>query len=132
MESSGYRGPINPNPGDGESSVIIYGYIPSRALATIALVSFGLVALNYLSILARFKQSRAFNGLMVFGCVRPSSSSLSLSSRPACTTRPTDSLPPCRSARLLATQRGSSRTTTPTSSSTSSCVLVHLDSSALF
>ncbi|GAA5851092.1 hypothetical protein JCM9279_000318 [Rhodotorula babjevae] len=69
MESSGYRGPINPNPGDGESSVIIYGYVPSRALATIALVSFGLVALNYLSILARFKQSRAFNGLMVFGCV---------------------------------------------------------------
>ena len=58
--------------------------------------------------------------------------SLSLSSRPACTTRPTDSLPPCRSARLSATQPGSSRTTTPTSSSTSSCVLVHLDSSALF
>ncbi|GAA5930968.1 hypothetical protein JCM3775_000765 [Rhodotorula graminis] len=69
MESSGYKGPINPNPADGESSVIIYGYVPSRALATIALVSFGLVALNYLSILARFKQSRAFSGLMVFGCI---------------------------------------------------------------
>lgn len=70
MESTGYQGPINPNPGEGESSVIIYGYVPSRALAVIAIITFSLAVLNHFSHLVRFKHVRAFSGLMVFGCVR--------------------------------------------------------------
>ncbi|BGP40639.1 hypothetical protein JCM10450v2_004634 [Rhodotorula kratochvilovae] len=65
----GYNGPINPNPKDGEAGVIIYGYVPSNALAAVALITFGLVVFNHTSHLVRHKSTRVFSSLMVFGCL---------------------------------------------------------------
>ncbi|GAA5851777.1 hypothetical protein JCM8547_001207 [Rhodosporidiobolus lusitaniae] len=67
MEGINYNGPINPNPADGESSISIYGYQPSEALAAIALLTYGLVFLNHLSWLAVHKMTRVFYGLFLFG-----------------------------------------------------------------
>ncbi|GAA5987677.1 hypothetical protein JCM10908_007168 [Rhodotorula pacifica] len=62
--------PINPdpNPPYAESAVAIYGYIPSEALATIALITFGLALLNHVVHLIRLRGTRVFQGLLVFGC----------------------------------------------------------------
>ncbi|GAA5883027.1 hypothetical protein JCM3774_004219 [Rhodotorula dairenensis] len=62
--------PVNPNenPPYAESAVAIYGYIPSRALATIALITFGLALLNHVVHLIRLRGTRVFQGLLVFGC----------------------------------------------------------------
>jgi hypothetical protein len=42
---STYRGPINTDPGPGEASIIIYGYVPSLALGVVGAVAFFLVLL---------------------------------------------------------------------------------------
>ncbi|GAA6018526.1 hypothetical protein JCM10207_007206 [Rhodosporidiobolus poonsookiae] len=63
----GYSGPINENPADGESTISIYGYIPSESLAVIALLTFGLVFFNHLSWCIRHKTTRVFYGLFLFG-----------------------------------------------------------------
>ncbi|KWU43223.1 hypothetical protein RHOSPDRAFT_19892 [Rhodotorula sp. JG-1b] len=62
--------PVNPNenPPYAESAIAIYGYIPSRALATIALITFGLALLNHVVHLIRLRGTRVFQGLLVFGC----------------------------------------------------------------
>jgi hypothetical protein len=38
-----YKGPINPNPGPGESSIIIYSYIPSLALGIVGVITFAII-----------------------------------------------------------------------------------------
>ncbi|TKA52154.1 hypothetical protein B0A53_04998 [Rhodotorula sp. CCFEE 5036] len=65
--------PINPNenPPYAESAVALYGYIPSRALATIALITFGLALLNHVVHLIRLRGTRVFQGLIVFVVVSP-------------------------------------------------------------
>ncbi|BGP16776.1 hypothetical protein JCM10213_002169 [Rhodosporidiobolus nylandii] len=67
MDGIKYDGPINDNPANGESSIVIYGYVPSESLATMALLCFGLVFLNHLSWLARHKPTRVFYGLFLVG-----------------------------------------------------------------
>lgn len=64
--------PINPNPNPpaGEAGISIYGYIPSRALATVAIVTFGLALVNHAVHLIRLRGTRTFQGLMMFGNVR--------------------------------------------------------------
>lgn len=77
MSDSGlkYNGPINPSPGDGESSIIIYTYIPSLALGIIGVITFSLiffVNLYYL-IKKRGKGFRSFHILICVGAVCPPS-----------------------------------------------------------
>ncbi|GAA5938245.1 uncharacterized protein JCM15063_000680 [Sporobolomyces koalae] len=68
--SPGYRGPINPNPGDGESAIVIYGYIPSLAFGIVALVLFGIALLGHgWRTVTRSRQTRVFHSLFVLGCV---------------------------------------------------------------
>ncbi|GAA5973847.1 hypothetical protein JCM11641_003190 [Rhodosporidiobolus odoratus] len=67
MDNIGYNGPINDNPGSGESSIVIYGYVPSESLAVMALLTFGLVFLNHLSWLAKDRTTRLFYGLFLLG-----------------------------------------------------------------
>ncbi|GAA5837866.1 hypothetical protein JCM11251_004682 [Rhodosporidiobolus azoricus] len=62
-----YKGPINPDPGPGESAIVIFGYVPSESLASIALLAFGLVFFNHLSWMIRHKTTRVFYGLFLFG-----------------------------------------------------------------
>lgn len=75
MSSTSYSFPAgvpqnpNQNPPYSESAVAIYGYIPSRALATIALITFGLSLLNHVVHMIRLRGTRTFQGLFVFGCV---------------------------------------------------------------
>lgn len=74
MSSTSYSFPAgvpqnpNQNPPYSESAVAIYGYIPSRALATIALITFGLSLLNHVVHMIRLRGTRTFQGLFVFGC----------------------------------------------------------------
>ncbi|GAA5869447.1 hypothetical protein JCM16303_000473 [Sporobolomyces ruberrimus] len=64
-----YTGPINRNPSDGESAIVIYGYIPSLALAVVALVTFGIALLGHVWRTTRAKQTRAFHVLFALGCL---------------------------------------------------------------
>jgi hypothetical protein len=45
MSSFDYNGPINPNPGPDEASIIIYGYIPTLSFALVAAITFGILLL---------------------------------------------------------------------------------------
>jgi len=65
-----YKGPINRNPSDGESGIVIYGYVPSAALAIVALVTFTIALGGHLWRTFQWKQTRAFHALFATGCVR--------------------------------------------------------------
>lgn len=66
----GYNGPINPNPADGEAPIVIFGYIPSRALGAIGAVVFALAFVTHLALFFRLKGgTRPFQALMAFGCI---------------------------------------------------------------
>ncbi|GAA5832828.1 hypothetical protein JCM5353_008347 [Sporobolomyces roseus] len=64
-----YKGPINRDPSDGESGIVIYGYVPSAALAIVALVTFTLALGGHLWRTLQFKPTRAFHALFATGCV---------------------------------------------------------------
>lgn len=58
----------NPNPGPGEITVNIYGYVPSLSLNLTACVVFGLLLVVHLFYAVKWKQTRAFQILLVVGC----------------------------------------------------------------
>ncbi|GAA6017954.1 hypothetical protein JCM11491_001232 [Sporobolomyces phaffii] len=64
-----YRGPVQTDPGDGESAIVIYGYVPSAALAVVAIVTFGLALAGHLWRTVRAKETRAFHALFSTGCI---------------------------------------------------------------
>lgn len=80
---SAYNGPINPNPVEGESRIIIYGYVPSLALGIVGAATFAIILLAniwYIATAARKKAEwRAaggvrkglisFHSLLAFGSV---------------------------------------------------------------
>ncbi|GAA5909692.1 uncharacterized protein JCM6883_004600 [Sporobolomyces salmoneus] len=67
--SPGYKGPIKSNPGDGESAIVIYGYVPSLALGIVAIVTFGIALIGHLWRTVQSKQTRTFHALFVTGCL---------------------------------------------------------------
>lgn len=70
MSSSGYTGPLNPSPAEGESVIIIYGYVPSLALPIVGVITFAIVLLaNVYYLFTKGKRYRAFHGLLGFGSV---------------------------------------------------------------
>jgi len=71
MSGTTYRGPINPNPKDGEASIIIYGYVPSLGLAITGVVTFALILLinAFYLIKKRGKTYRSFHILLLVGSV---------------------------------------------------------------
>jgi len=69
--SGTYRGPINPNPVDGEAGIIIYGYVPSKGLAITGVVTFAVILgfnLWYL-FTKKGRGYRSFHILLVVGSV---------------------------------------------------------------
>lgn len=68
---SGYTGPINRNPGPGESAIIIYGYTPSLAHGIVGAVTFLLVAFVQLWYLIKKRGHRSFHALLLVGSVSP-------------------------------------------------------------
>ncbi|GAA5946601.1 hypothetical protein JCM3765_000314 [Sporobolomyces pararoseus] len=64
-----YKGPIQSNPGDGESAIVIYGYVPSAVLAIVAIVTFGIALVGHLWRTIKSKKTRAFHALFVTGCL---------------------------------------------------------------
>jgi hypothetical protein len=66
---STYRGPINTNPGDGEASIIIYGYVPSLALGIVGAVAFFLALLANAWYALSQRGYRSFHTLLLVGCV---------------------------------------------------------------
>jgi hypothetical protein len=64
-----YRGPINSNPQDGEARIVIYGYIPSLALAVVGVVTFGIILAVNLFYVIRKGGYRSFNTLLSVGAV---------------------------------------------------------------
>ncbi|GAA5827368.1 hypothetical protein JCM11251_003783 [Rhodosporidiobolus azoricus] len=63
----GYTGPVNYNPADDEAAISIYGYTPSNVLAIVALVTFGITFLINLTWLVKYRTTRTFYGLFLFG-----------------------------------------------------------------
>ncbi|SCZ89417.1 BZ3500_MvSof-1268-A1-R1_Chr9g10403 [Microbotryum saponariae] len=74
-----YHGPINANPSSGETTISIFGYIPSRALASIAAIVFALGLLCHVVYLIRcvcegwmgrvgLPGTRSFQSLLAIGC----------------------------------------------------------------
>ncbi|BGP56001.1 hypothetical protein JCM8202_005143 [Rhodotorula sphaerocarpa] len=61
--------PINPQlpPPNGEAAISIFGYIPNRAFAIVALVTFCIAVIFHTFYLVRVRGTRTFYGLMVFG-----------------------------------------------------------------
>lgn len=64
-----YNGPINPNPKDGEAGIVIYGYIPSIALAIVGLATFAIVLGLHVWQIVKWKGTRTFHILLAVGCV---------------------------------------------------------------
>jgi hypothetical protein len=64
-----YHGPINSNPGPGEARIIIYGYVPSLALAIPGVITFALAAAVNLYYLRKYKGFKSFHTLLVVGAV---------------------------------------------------------------
>lgn len=60
--------PVRPIP-DGEAPISIFGYIPNRAFAIVALVSFCLALIAHGYFLVRIKGTRTFQSLMAFAAV---------------------------------------------------------------
>ncbi|ORY89820.1 RTA1 like protein-domain-containing protein [Leucosporidium creatinivorum] len=65
----GYNGPINENPGDGEAPIVIYGYIPSRALGCVGAIIFALAFVTHFALFLRLRGTRVFQALLALGCV---------------------------------------------------------------
>lgn len=66
-----YTGPINRDPGPGESSIIIYTYIPSLALGIVGVITFALILLiNIYQLIKGKKAERVFHLLICVGSVR--------------------------------------------------------------
>jgi hypothetical protein len=40
MPDDTYTGPMNPDPQDGEANVLLYGYVPSKALGIVGVLVF--------------------------------------------------------------------------------------------
>jgi hypothetical protein len=66
---STYHGPINTNPGPGEASIIIFGYVPSLALGIVGAVAFFLVLLANAWYALSKRGCRSFHTLLLVGCV---------------------------------------------------------------
>lgn len=66
-----YNGPRNPNPQDGESSIIIYGYVPSKGLALTGVITFALILLINLWYIIKKKGKgyKSFHWLLLVGSV---------------------------------------------------------------
>ncbi|KAM0751598.1 hypothetical protein T439DRAFT_324786 [Meredithblackwellia eburnea MCA 4105] len=64
-----YSGPVNPDPGPGESRIIIYGYIPSLACGVMGVIAHAVGILFHGSHLARYPRTRLFEALILFGSV---------------------------------------------------------------
>jgi hypothetical protein len=60
--------PVRPIP-DGEAPISIFGYIPNRAFAIVALVTFCVAVLGHTYYLARIRGTRTFQALMAFGAL---------------------------------------------------------------
>ena len=71
MSGLTYNGPINPNPKDDEAGIIIYGYVPSLALAIVGVVTFVMaLAINaYYIVRRRGHGIRSFHSLICVGAV---------------------------------------------------------------
>lgn len=69
--SGTYKGPINPNPQNGEAGIIIYGYVPSIGLAATAVATFSIVLLvnSWYLWKKRGKGYRSFHWLIIVGSV---------------------------------------------------------------
>ncbi|ORX40018.1 RTA1 like protein-domain-containing protein [Kockovaella imperatae] len=67
MPATTYHGPINPHPGNGEASIIIFGYVPSLGLAIAGIVLWALViaAQTWFTIVQ--KGYRTFHLLLLIG-----------------------------------------------------------------
>ncbi|GAA6059727.1 hypothetical protein JCM10212_000255 [Sporobolomyces blumeae] len=64
-----YKGPVNPNPADGESGIVIYGYVPSLALPVVALVTFALALSGHVARAVKAKRTRTFHWLIAAACL---------------------------------------------------------------
>lgn len=60
--------PVRPIP-DGEAPISIFGYIPNRAFAIVALVTFCVAVLVHTYYLVRVRGTRTFQALMAFGAL---------------------------------------------------------------
>ncbi|GAA5961319.1 hypothetical protein JCM8115_001551 [Rhodotorula mucilaginosa] len=60
--------PVRPIP-DGEAPISIFGYIPNRAFAIVALVTFCVAVLGHTYYLVRIRGTRTFQALMAFGAL---------------------------------------------------------------
>ncbi|KAH7099055.1 RTA1 like protein-domain-containing protein [Auriculariales sp. MPI-PUGE-AT-0066] len=65
----GYTGPLNLNPADGESRIIIYGYVPSLAANIAAVVCFLILLLAHVVWLFRYRGTRIFQFLLSLSCL---------------------------------------------------------------
>lgn len=54
---------------DGEAPIVIYGYIPSRALGCIGAIVFALAFVTHFALFLRLRGTRVFQGLLALGCV---------------------------------------------------------------
>ncbi|GAA6063069.1 hypothetical protein JCM10212_003127 [Sporobolomyces blumeae] len=64
---SNYHGPINPNPGNGQATVSLYGFVPSHSFPVIAILTFALSLLAHTTNCIRLRSTRVFEGLLVVG-----------------------------------------------------------------
>ena len=70
MASFDYNGPILQNPGENETPIIIYGYIPSLALGLVGTITFGLLCAAQLFYVFKWKGIvRTFHILLCVGAV---------------------------------------------------------------
>ena len=71
MSGRTYHGPLNPDrtPKNGESRIIIYGYVPSTALAAVGVATFALIFLANTFYAIRRKGYRSFHLLLTVGAV---------------------------------------------------------------
>ena len=69
MSGTTYKGPINPNPKDGEASIIIYSYVPALALGIIGVITFAVVLAAHIALAAKNRGYRSFHALLATGCV---------------------------------------------------------------
>lgn len=63
--------PVNPRRPvpDGEAIISIFGYLPNRAFAIVALITFCVAVIAQSYYLIRFPGTRTFSSLMAFGAV---------------------------------------------------------------
>jgi hypothetical protein len=69
MSGITYHGPINSNPGPGEAQIVIYGYVPSFALAIVGVITYALILAVNLYYVFRKRGYRTFHILLSVGAV---------------------------------------------------------------